>query len=147
MKLTEQTRQQLERFVRKISEKLPASDDTSLITDIHLRVSQDSGEMVALDDSDQEITRCVVEQWIENKDENFYEEVADLLRAFLKKMSQVVGNLGILKPYSIVLEDDEKEPQGELFVADDDTVIIDGDLMEGLDDDLNNFLDQLLKED
>lgn len=146
MKPTEQTKQQVERFVRKVSEKLPANEETSIITDIHFRVSQDSGELVAFDDNDEEITRCVVEQWIENKDENFYEEVADFLRSELKKMSKTVGNLGIMKPYSIVLEDDEKESQGELFVADDDTVIMDGELMEGLDKELDDFLDQLLKE-
>ena len=57
----------------------------------------------------------------------------------------MVDNLGILKPYSFVLEDDEKETVAELYVADDDTIIIGGDLMEGLNEDLDNFLDNLLK--
>ena len=75
MQVTEQTIQQIERAIKKIAQKLPASEDTSLLTDIYLLVSQESGELIAFDDNDQEITRCVVEQWIDNKDENFYEEV------------------------------------------------------------------------
>ena len=146
MEIKEQTIQQIERFLKKVAQKFPASEEeTSMLTDIHVRVSQDSGELLAFDDEDQEITRCVVEQWIENKDENFYNEVAKLLRDTLRKNTHIADNLNILKPYSFVLEDDDKENLGELYLADDDTIIVGGDLMEGLDHDLDNFLDDLLK--
>jgi len=146
MNITDQTTQQIERAIRKIAQKFPMTDEISALTDIHLRVSQDSGELLAFDDNDDEINRCVIEQWIDNKDENFYEMVTQILRNQLKRMSDMVDNLGILKPYSFVLEDDEKEPIAELYVADDDTIIIGGDLMEGLNEDLDSFLDNLLKE-
>ena len=146
MQVTEQTIQQIERAIKKVAQKLPASEDTSLLTDIYLLVSQESGELIAFDDNDQEITRCVVEQWIDNKDENFYEEVTALLRKELHRLHDVVDNLGIMKPYSFVLENDDKETVAELYVADDDTIIIGGDLMEGLDKDLDNFCDSLMKE-
>ena len=146
MQVTEQTIQQIERAIKKVAQKLPASEDTSLLTDIYLLVSQESGELIAFDDNDQEITRCVVEQWIDNKDENPYEEVTALLRKELHHLHDVVDNLGIMKPYSFVLENDDKETVAELYVADDDTIIIGGDLMEGLDKDLDNFFDSLMKE-
>ena len=149
MEVTEQMIQQVERFIRKVSQKFPvpaSEEDTCMLTDIHVRVSQDSGEMLAFDDDENEITRCVVEQWIDNKDENFYDEVAKLLRDLLRKNAETVDHLGILKPYSFVLEDDEKENLGELYLADDDTIFVGGDLMENLDHDLDEFLDDLLKE-
>ncbi|WP_337385808.1 hypothetical protein [Prevotella sp.] len=146
MKPSEQTTQQIERFLKKIAQKFPANEDTSLVTDIHVRVSQDSGEMVAFDDDDKEITRCVVEQWIGNTDEDFYDNVERVLHNTIKAFDVVADNLGILKPYSFVLENDDKEAVGELYIADDDTVIIGKDLMEGLDSDLDSFLDTLLKE-
>lgn len=146
IKPSEQTTQQIERFLKKIAQKFPANEDTSLVTDIHVRVSQDSGEMVAFDDDDKEITRCVVEQWIGNTDEDFYDEVERVLHNTIKAFDVVADNLGILKPYSFVLENDDKEAVGELYIADDDTVIIGKDLMEGLDSDLDSFLDTLLKE-
>ena len=145
----EQTIQQVERFIRKVAQKFPAQlseEDNTVLTDIHMRVSQDSGELLAFDDEDNEITRCVVEQWIDNKDENFYDEVAKTLRDVMRKNSETIDNLGILKPYSFVLEDDDKENLGELYLADDDTIIVGGDLMENLDSDLDSFLDDLLKE-
>ncbi|SET06744.1 hypothetical protein [Prevotella sp. kh1p2] len=146
MKPTEQTTQQIERFINKVAQKFPSSEEASIITDIHLRVTQESGEMVAFDDDDQEITRCVIEQWIDNKDEDFYKSITVVLRNELKKLHTACDNIGILKPYSFVLEDDDKESISELYVADDETVIIGGDLMDGLDKELDNFFDDLMKE-
>ena len=72
MKVSEQTLQQLERFFKKIAQKFPTNEETSLVTDIHVFLSPDSGEMIASDDDGTEITRCVVEQCIENTDDHFY---------------------------------------------------------------------------
>lgn len=146
MKATEQTIQQIQRFINKIVQKFPVSDETSLMTDIHIRVCQESGDLRAFDDDENEITRCVVEQWIDNNDENFYAEIAGLFRGELKKCTPVIDKLGILKPYSFVLENEDKENVAELYVADDDTVIIGGDLMPGLDKDLDHFFKDLMKE-
>jgi hypothetical protein len=63
MKATEQTTQQIERAIKKIAQKFPTDEETSILTDVHLRISQDSGEILAFDDNDQEITRCVVQCW------------------------------------------------------------------------------------
>lgn len=148
MEITEQTILQVERFIKKVAQKFPTVEESeaSLLTDIHIRVSQDCGEMLAFDDDDVEITRCVVEQWIDCKDENFYDEVADCLRGLLRKNAEIIDNLGLLKPYSFVLEDDDKQHLGELYLADDDTIILGGDLMQNLDQDLDGFLDELLKD-
>ena len=143
MEITEQTILQVERFIKKVAQKFPTVEESeaSLLTDIHIRVSQDSGEMLAFDDDDVEITRCVVEQWIDCKD-----EIADCLRGLLRKNAEIIDNLGLLKPYSFVLEDDDKQHLGELYLADDDTIILGGDLMQNLDQDLDGFLDELLKD-
>lgn len=146
MKASEQTIQQIERIVRKIGQKFPTTDTPTILTDIHLRVSQESGELLAFDDDDTEITRCVVEEWIDNKEDDFYEMVAALLRQVLKRQSKVIHAYGILKPFHIVLEDDEMESVAELFIADGDTVIITGALMEGLDQDLDSFFADLMKD-
>ena len=146
MKSSEQTLQQIERAIRKVAEKFPAQEEASVMTDVHLRVTQDSGELMAFNDDDEELTRCIVEEWIDNKDDNFYEEIVPVFRKCLEKMKGTIENMSILKPLSFVLEDDDKESLAELYFVDDETVIIDPDLMEGLDDDLNDFLNTLLKD-
>ena len=80
------------------------------------------------------------------KDDDFYNQITSILRRILEKQKKVIENLGILKPYSFVLEDDDKESIGELYVVDDDTVIIDEELMAGLDKDLDHFFKDLFKD-
>ena len=147
MKATEQTLQQVERALRKVADKFPPKEEATMLTDIHIRVTQDTGELVVYDDDDNEITRCVIEQWIDNKDDNFYDDIANTLRTLLNKHKKQIEQMSILKPYSFVLEDDDRENIAELYLVDDDMVIIDEELMAGLDKDLNDFLTQLLKED
>lgn len=146
MKATEQTVQQVERALRKVADKFPSNEEATILTDIHIRVTQDTGELVAFDDDDNEITRCIVEQWIDNKDDSFYDDAANTLRSVLTKHKEKIEQMSILKPYSFVLEDDDRENLCELYLVDDDTVIIDEELMKGLDKDLDDFFAQLMKE-
>ena len=145
MKTSEQTLQQIERALKKLADKFPAGTEASVLTDVHIRVTQETGEVVVVDDDDQEQTRCVVEEWIDNKDDDFYECVASVLRKCIDKQKALLENLSILKPYAFVLEDDDHETVAELYVVDDDTVIIDSELMKDLDKDLDDFFEQLLK--
>ena len=146
MKANEQTLQQIDRALRKLAEKFPEDKEASMLTDIHIRVTQETGELMAFDDDDKELTRCVVEQWIDNKDDNFYDHVAATLRKCINKQKKLMENLSVLKPYAFVLEDDDREAKAELFVVDDEaTVIIDTELMKDLDKDLNNFFENLFK--
>jgi hypothetical protein len=146
MKASDQTLQQLERALRKVTEKFPATEEASILTDIHIRVTQDTGEVMVFDDDEQELTRCVVEQWIGNTDDNFYDDAASALRTAINRHKHSIENMSILKPYSLVLEDDDKETITDLYVVDDDTVIIDNELMPGLDKDLDDFFKKLFKE-
>lgn len=146
MKSSEQVLQQIERAIHKIAEKFPPTEEVTLITDIHIRVTQETGELTVFNDDEEEITRCIVEQWINNTDDNFYEQITPVLRKSIEKNKTIVEDMAILKPFSFVLEDDDKESVAELYLVDDETVIIDPDLMEGLDEDLDSFLDKLLKD-
>ncbi len=146
MDINESTLQQLDRVIVKIIDKFPASQEASVLTDVHLCVSQETGEMLALDDDDKEITRCVIEQWINASDDNFYEQVATVLRKELLKYTAGIEEMSILKPYAFVLENDDRDEQHELYVVDDETVIIDPIMMKDLDKDLDSFFEKLMKD-
>lgn len=144
--INEQTVQQLERALRKIADKFPDKEEANLLTDIHVRVSQESGELMVFDDDDHEITRVVIESWIDNKDEDFYDMATTALRQVMHNNSKLIDGMALLKPFSFVLEDDEREDIAELYIADDDTVIVDTELMPHLSEDLDEFFENLMKE-
>lgn len=145
MKVSDATLAQLERFIRKIAQKFPSVEEPTIMTDIHLSLSQETGELMAFDDNDNEITRCVVDDWINSSESEFYDHVAGIIRNVITSLQNVADNLCILKPYSFVLENDDREHLCELYLVDSDIKIIGGDLMKGLDEDLDKFLDNLLK--
>jgi len=145
MNATEQTIKQIDRALRKTAEKFPSTEEATVMTDLHIRVTQESGELKTYDDDDNELTRCIVEQWIDNKDDDFYDMVAVVVKECIARQKDLLENLSILKPYSFVLEDDDCEISNELYVVDDDIAIIDPLTMDSLDSDLDEFLENLLK--
>ena len=146
MKATSQTIQQIERALHKVASKYPKGQEDMVLTDIHLQANADSGELLAFNDDDDELTRCVVEQWIGNGDDNFYKEITPVLRQCVAGMKETWEKSSILKPFSFVLVDDDKETVCDLYLVDDDTMIVDGELLKGLDEDLDEFLKKLLEE-
>lgn len=146
MKTTELTIQQIERAIRKIADKFPPSEEASVMTDIHFRVTQETGELMAFDDNDEELNRCIIEDWIDNTDDDFFEQIPSVFRKCLDKMRDTVENMSILKPFSFVLENEDKESVAELYLVDDETVIIDPDLMQGLNEDLDDFFNKLFED-
>ena len=79
-------------------------------------------------------------------DEDFYEEIIPILRLCIQNMKNELEKLPILKPYSFVLIDEDKETISDLYLVDDDTLIFDDELLKGLDEELDEFLKKLLSE-
>lgn len=136
--------QQIERALKKTATKFNTLSESLPLTDVYLQVKQESGELLTFDD-DQELTRCVVEEWIGNTEENFYQEVETMLRNCILSMKEEMENLRILKPYSFVLIGENKETLTELHLVDDDTIVLSEELMAGLTDDLDRFWEELSK--
>lgn len=145
MTASEQTYQQIERALRKATSKFLPDAECLPLTDLQLQVKQESGELLVFDDDDNELTRCVVEEWIDNHDEHFYEAVQPILIQAIQKIKDVTENVAILKPYSYVLIGEDRETIADLYLVDDDTIVISGDLMKGLDEDLESFWEELNK--
>lgn len=144
--MTDKTTHQILRFIDKVSEKFPSTPQPDTYTDIHIHASQDSGDLMAFDDEDREITRCVVDEWINNSSnpEVFYHTVEKQMRDILNSHNI---DLGIIKPYSFVLENENGEHICELYVVDDsETMILGTPFMENLDKDLDDFITQLMND-
>ena len=117
------------------------------MTDIHLQVKPTSGELLAFDDNDEELTRVVVEQWIDAKDDDFYEEAAaQICRCLDEVRKSTIDRMSVMHPFSFVLMDEDGETLRDLYVVDEDTVILSKTLLEGLEEDLDKFLADLLKD-
>ena len=147
MNTNEQTLHQIERALKKTAEKFAAiPQEDAVLTDFYLLVRQESGELLVFDDDEHEITRCVVEEWIGNSSEDFSTAIQPVLQAALKRCAPLLEEMSVLRPCSFVLLDDEQQTVAELFLIDDDTMILGQDLMVGLSDDLDAFWQKLSAE-
>lgn len=150
MKLSPQSYSLVEQTLKTVLEVFSAGKEQLAVTDIHIQPRCDSGELIIYNDDDNELARAVIEEWVENEymDEQFYTETETLFCELLKKWQEAgaLENLSLMKPYSFVLVDDEKETITELLLVDDDTMLLSDELLEGLDKELNDFLKKLLEE-
>lgn len=139
---------QIQRALRHVAERFPQEKEP-VLTDIIVRVFPHSGEVKFYDDEEKELMRIVIPEWIHgSRDENFYQKVTPILRQAISEVrTEVVDKMSLLRPYTFVMQDEDGEILTDLYIVDDDeTVIVSGKLLEGLDDDLNSFFEQLMKE-
>lgn len=123
------------------------ANGNTVITDIHLQPNQETGELVIFND-DEEILATTVINELTGLGSDFYVVVENTLRDALKALQDAdsFSQLSLLKPYSFVLIDDEKETITELLLVDDqETLLLHDGLLKGLDDELDAFLKELLE--
>ncbi len=149
MKLSAQSHAQIATALRKAVSIYPSEDGRTVVTDIHLQPRQDSGELVFYDDDDKELSRVLIAEWVDYRDADFEKAAEHVLRDELRQLKEkgAMDNLCIMKPYSFVLVDYDKETIAELLLMDDeDTLLLSEELLKGLDEELDAFLKDLLKD-
>ncbi len=143
MKATQLTIQQIQRAIRKVADKFQPTADP-VLTDIHLQVKPESGELLAYDDEMNELTRIVVDQWLEPTEEDLYDAAAVAIKQSINGLRDLIEGMSILHPFSFVMMGEDGETMSDIYVVDDETLILDLSLLKGLDQELDDFLKDLM---
>lgn len=147
MKLSQQSLSIIESAIQKAVGKYVCGCDQTAVTDIHLQPDQTSGQLTIFNDDDEELANVMIEEWATYDGDDFMENVEPSLKSILCRMKEAgdFEKITILKPYSFVLVDEDKETAAELLLVDDDTILVDDELLKGLDKELDEFLKNLLE--
>ena len=148
MKMSEQSRASIVSALKTALCRYTSEGDETVVTDIHLQPNSESGELIIFDDDDQELSRTIINEWVEYESDDFYTVVEPILRAEVEalKESGKLERLCLMKPYSFVLVDEDKETVAELLLVDEDeTLLLNDELLKGLDEELDAFLKDLLE--
>ena len=147
MNISEQSHASIASALEEALSRYAVKNDSSVVTDIHLQPKQDSGELVVFNDDDEELANIMIEEWATYEGDDFLVNVEPSLRNILCRMKDAgdFDKVTILKPYSFVLVDEEKETVAELLLIDDDTILVNDELLKGLDKELDDFLKDLLE--
>lgn len=123
-------------------------DDFMVVTDFHLHVDTDTGELLIADDTEMTIASAIVEEWIDMDGDQEMEVMVRELKSILNEMSTegAFEQISVSKPFSFVLEDDNQETVEELFYVDEDLIVLNDDLLKDMDKDLDDFFENLMKD-
>ena len=147
MKLAPSSTASLHAALAKIAELYSGEEDQLVSTDFYLMPSSE-GTLCVYNDEDEAIATAEVPEWETYKPDTFYADVeADLREAIAgANANGELERLAVWMPYSFVLVDDERETVADLLLVDEDTLLVTNSLLDGLNEELNSFLEQLLND-
>ncbi len=148
MKLTQASQDIIKNCIKEAVKPYNMGSTQSFqVTDFHLQVILGSDELYVFNDDEDKLAEGTVREWSNYVAEEFYNCVEHDLTSILNQLKEegLFEKLNIMKPYSFVLIDKEKESINELMLIDDDAMIINNGLLKGLDEELDAFLKQLLE--
>lgn len=149
MKLSTQSHNSIVSAIQEALSNYSLNKEENQVTDFYLQPDCQSGKLVLFDDEEVELACVIVDEWVEANPEDFYADVEFSLKKVLNRLREmgVLEGLKVLKPYSFVLVDQEKETIADLLLVDDEeTLFLNDELLKGLDDELNAFLKDLMEE-
>lgn len=139
----------IKNLINQTIEKLKNGSGESLVTDINFFPNPKTGVLAIMDDEDHILAQIEIEDWTNSEDDDeFFLSVGKYLVEILAdfQANNKLEELNILKPYSFVLVDEDGESIEELLLVDDDILIVNDTLLQGLDQELDDFLSHLLEE-
>ena len=144
MSLSRETENRLQEAIGKMAKNYITAEETR-VTDFHIKVNGENGDLTVHDDENTELARVHIIEWEGVHDERVFEKE---LRSTLSKMQEkgCFENLNIAKPYSFLLTDDDDNEIVDLLIIDDDTLVLNEGLLEGFDEEMNEFLKHLLED-
>ena len=148
MDISEQSHAAIASVLEEALKRYASAGEESVLTDIHLLPNQDSGELIILDDDENVLARTVIAEWVNYEGDDFYTEIEPLLCIEVTALKEqgLLDKLSLMKPYSFVLVDDEKETVADLLLMDDnETLFLNDELLKGLDEEMDAFLKDLLE--
>ena len=119
-----------------------------VVTDIHVQPVLTDSYIYFYDDDDN-LLLSERANWLCDLDrECLYEEFLKLAQASVKKLKEksFFDRVNILQPFSFVLVDENRETVNEIDIIDNDTIVLDDELLKGWEEEMDSFINNLLKD-
>lgn len=126
-------------------EKYKLQTPDGLLSDLYIQWLSEEALLKFFDDDENFLSETSTDVLDEPINEELIGETLDHL---LKKeeMSDLLDSSFTLRPFSIMLVDEDMKNISEHFLLDSDSLVLDRGFMENLDKELNEFMDKLFGE-
>ena len=148
MKLSDKSLHQIEKLISEVAAFYGEGQKQEVITDLHVYWDAEAGTLNVYDDEDRLQGSAPISDWQNAETEIRMQDCEREITRILHKMQEAkrFEKMCIVKPYSFVWVNKEHETLGELLLVDDDTLLLNEELLSGLDQELNEFLEKLMEE-
>jgi len=142
----------LDRAFRKALEQLQKTESSAAIVDLYLYPNPEAGDFSVFDDEDHLLVKVPVEVWEEQYETMDTDAALNECESILKEIVYAVRNEGgfdrvnIMKPFSVLMVDEEMETLSELLLIDDEQILLDDDFLKNMDKELDVFFKQLMSD-
>ncbi len=130
-----------------ISHYSAINDSEYIVTDFHIIVNPSTGSFQILNDDEFVLASDTIDEWaIEKDNSKTAESIQNDIKNQLEELNKqdFFNSLNIYKPFSFLFENEDNEILSELFVVSDEEIIVSEELLKGLDEELNEFINKLL---
>ena len=130
-----------------ISHYSAINDSEYIVTDFHIIVNPSTGSFQILNDDEFVLASDTIGEWaIEKDNSKTAESIQNDIKNQLEELNKqdFFNSLNIYKPFSFLFENEDNEILSELFVVSDEEIIVSEELLKGLDEELNEFINKLL---
>lgn len=140
----------IENTFTKAIGKLISNEAGNFYSDLYVQVDAESGELQIYDDGEKLLEKTIIFDWVGSSCEEdvFNKQVAATLKAVLAVLvtKHAFDHDCFMKPFSVDLTDEDFVVIEELLFLDDDTLRLDDPFLKNLDEDLDDFLSNLLSD-
>lgn len=135
----------LESAIRESIEIFSSGNNENFLSDLYLYYDPEEAVLTIYDDLDNELFSVQLSNYVSESD--FSKQIKNAARFVLRKLNdeQYFEKDFIFKPFSASFVDKEFTVVEELIFIDNDTLKLDGELLAGLDKELDDFLRDLMK--
>ena len=136
----------LKKIVTSATDKM--QDDNNqikIVTDFHIAVDNSNGNVTISDDDGNALATGAISELISASEQ----DTANYLKEALAQIDKqgTFDSTNIYKPFSFLMEDSEEETTSELLIVDDENIYVSDELLKGLEQELDEFFANLMKED
>jgi hypothetical protein len=119
------------------------NNDYKIVTDFHV-VVDNLDHITISDDESNELSSGTVD----GISAASKQECEEFMKSTLAQMDNdgAFSSTKVYKPFSFILEDNEGEQIAELHIVDEENIYVSGELLEGLDKELDDFFANLMKD-
>lgn len=142
----------LDRAFRQAMERLQKTDITAPIVDLYLLPNPDAGEFSVFDDEDHLLEKVNVPIWEDQADIVDTEATLTECESILRDIARAILDEGlfekinIMKPFSVLMVDEEMQTLAELLLIDDEQILLDDDFLKHMDEELDIFYKELMSD-